>query len=102
MQPQQKKLDNFETILWAIFQEILKSDIPMDQVSKFETLLHNASRLYKADKEVIRLCNVVYKYNLNTEDIAKYEGLLVRALNTRNTLHSTANPSTFSNRDSPP
>lgn len=102
MQTKSQKLDNFQNQLFRIYLLLLKTHILPEELKKIEDELYTANKMYKYDKEIIRLLNVLYKYKLSAEDRVKYEKLLRNALNSRNALHKTANSPTFENTSTPP
>lgn len=87
---QEKKLDAMQKILWDIYLILLQTKIQSSELKLIEDLLHKANTLHKTDKEVSRLCNLVYNYNLSQDEVVKYTNILRKALNQRTTTYKNA------------
>lgn len=96
-----KQLDPFQKQLFKIYLILLKTSILPEELKLIEEELYTANKMYKYDKEIIRLLNVYFNYKLSNEDKDKYAKLLRKALNSRNTLHKTANSPNFENTSTP-
>lgn len=93
----QEKLDNLQKTLWDIYLVLLKTDISQTDLKQVEDLLHKANTLHKTDKEVSRLCNLVYNYNLSQVEVVKYTKILRKALNQRTATYKNATTANLSN-----